>query len=64
MGQLAIHARRHIVQEGKGGGRVGEIVVTFDGKRNTKDFAYKLIELDESYKIPDDIKPILEKSKP
>ncbi len=54
----------HIVQAGKGGGRVGEIIVTFDGKGDTKDFAYKLIELDESYKIPDDTKPILEKSKP
>ena len=49
-----------IVQAGKGGGRVGEIVLTFDvQKKQLLGFTYKLIELDESYPIPEDIKPII-----
>ena len=49
-----------IVQAGKGGGRVGEIILTFDvQKKQLLDFTYKLIELDESYPIPEDIKPLI-----
>lgn len=49
-----------IVQAGKGGGRVGEILLTFDvQKKRLRDFKYSLIELDESYSIPEDIKPLL-----
>ncbi|MBN1291820.1 MAG: hypothetical protein JXB48_08265 [Candidatus Latescibacteria bacterium] len=48
-----------IVQAGKGGGRVGEITLTFDAEKVLRNFTYRLIELDESYLIPDDIKPIL-----
>ena len=49
-----------IVQAGKGGGRLGEIVLHFgEGGGKLINFEYKLIELGESYKIPDDIKPII-----
>ena len=49
-----------IVQAGKGGGRVGEIILTFDvQKKQLLDFTYKLIELDVSYPIPEDIKPLI-----
>ena len=48
-----------IVQAGKGGGRVGEIVLTFDRSGKLKNFTYKLIELDETYTIPDDILPLV-----
>ena len=49
-----------IVQAGKGGGRLGEIVLHFSrGEKMLTNFIYKLIELDESYKIPEDIKPII-----
>jgi len=47
-----------IVQAGKGGGQVGEIILTFDvQKKRLLDFTYKLIEINESYPIPEDIKP-------
>lgn len=49
-----------IVQAGKGGGRVGEIILTFDvQKKKLLDFTYKLIEINESYPIPEDIKPLI-----
>ena len=49
-----------IVQAGKGGGRLGEIVLHFGQKgEKLKNFEYKLIELGESYKIPEDIKPLI-----
>jgi len=45
----------HIVQAGKGGGRVGEIVVRLDNENNVNDFSYKLFEVSERYTIPEDI---------
>ena len=48
-----------IVQAGKGGGRVGEIILTFDEEKVLKNFTYGLIEMDENYPIPENIKPII-----
>lgn len=50
-----------IVQAGKNGGRVGEIIVRFDGKKKVGDFSYKLLEVSERYKIPEDIRNTFEK---
>jgi len=48
-----------IVQAGKNGGRVGEIVLVFDEAKRMKKFSYKLFEVNERYTIPEDIKPLL-----
>ncbi|MFC1607852.1 hypothetical protein ACFL47_07765 [Candidatus Latescibacterota bacterium] len=52
-----------IVQAGKGGGRVGEVIVNIDNYRNIKEFEYKLIKIDETFEVPEDIKPIIEQFK-
>jgi 2',3'-cyclic-nucleotide 2'-phosphodiesterase (5'-nucleotidase family) len=52
-----------IVQAGKGGGRVGEIVVNFDNARLMKDFSYRLIEVGDAYKTPPDAQAILDSIK-
>ena len=51
-----------IVQAGKNGGRVGEIVLTFDVTKKVKNFSYKLIEVTDKYTIPPDIKKILDEA--
>ena len=45
-----------IVQAGKNGGRVGEIIVNFDAEKKVGDFSYKLLEVNERYVIPPDIR--------
>jgi len=45
----------HIVQAGKNGGIVGEIILTFDKSRKIKNFSYNLLEVSKEYKIPQDI---------
>jgi len=49
-----------IVQAGKNGGRVGEVVVRFDALKRIRRFSYKLFEITDRYPIPADIKPLLE----
>lgn len=44
-----------IVQAGKGGGRVGEIVLRFGAENKPDSFSYKLLEVGGRYSIPDDI---------
>ena len=44
-----------IVQAGKGGGRVGEIVLKFGAGSKPESFSYKLFEVGGRYTIPDDI---------
>jgi 5'-nucleotidase / UDP-sugar diphosphatase len=52
-----------IVQAGKNGGHVGEIVLTFDKAKKVKGFAYNLIEVSEKYTIQPEIKAILDSIK-
>ena len=52
----------HIVQAGKNGGHVGEILLTFDTSRTLKDFSYKLIEVSKKYHIPPDIQIALDEA--
>ena len=49
-----------IVQAGKNGGMVGEIILTFDESRKIKNFSYNLLEVLKKYKIPQDIKSLPE----
>jgi len=49
-----------IVQAGKNGGHVGEIVATFDPSGEIRDFSYRLIEIDDTYTIPEDVAPLIE----
>lgn len=49
-----------IVQAGKNGGHVGEIVLTFDKVKKVKGFAYKLLEVSKKYTIRPEIKPIVD----
>ncbi len=49
-----------IVQAGKGGGRVGEIVAYFREDGSLDSFRYRLVNIDdEEYPIPDDIRPMI-----
>lgn len=52
-----------IVQAGKGGGRVGEVVIVFNGARGVKKFSYRLIEVGGAYKVPKDVQVILDSMK-
>ena len=45
----------HIVQAGKNGGMVGEVILTFDKSKKIKEFSYNLFEVTKEYKIPQDI---------
>ena len=45
----------HIVQAGKNGGMVGEVILTFDKSKKIKKFSYNLLEVTKEYKIPKDI---------
>lgn len=49
----------HIVQAGRNGGHIGEILVRFDDTKKPVDFTYKLLEVSGRYKIPDDIVTML-----
>jgi 5'-nucleotidase / UDP-sugar diphosphatase len=49
-----------IVQAGMGGGRVGEVTVTFDGARREKEFSYRLIDIDDRYPVPGDVRAIVD----
>ncbi len=49
-----------IVQAGKNGGHVGEIVLTFDKAKKIKSFAYKLLEVSKKYTIRPEIKTIVD----
>ena len=61
--EKAIHVSDcHIVQAGKNGGRVGEILVRFDPEKKVTDFEYKLFEVTDRYKISPDIQKIIELS--
>lgn len=51
-----------IVQAGKGGGHVGEIVLTFNISGKPGDFTYRMIEVTKKYSVPRDILDILEKA--
>ncbi|MCE5252017.1 hypothetical protein LLG96_17575 [bacterium] len=51
-----------IVQAGKGGGRIGEVVIRFDKSGKVMEFNYRLIELDETYTIPDDMRPVVKQT--
>ena len=51
-----------IVQAGRNGGRVGEIVLTFEPSKKLKNFSYNLIDVLNQYTIPSDIKPLVEKT--
>ncbi|MHB9031190.1 MAG: bifunctional UDP-sugar hydrolase/5'-nucleotidase [Candidatus Latescibacterota bacterium] len=51
-----------IVQAGKGGGRVGEVTLEFDGSNRLKQFSYKLLEVNEKYSVPQDVRVILDKT--
>ena len=48
-----------IVQAGKNGGHVGEIILTFDSSKKIQEFSYRLIEVSDNYTIPSDIKSLL-----
>jgi len=48
-----------IVQAGKGGGRVGEVVVQFGEAKNVTDVDYKLFEVNDRYKVLPEIEKIL-----
>ena len=50
-----------IVQAGRNGGRVGEIILTFDTSKKVKKFSYNLFELTDEYTIPPDIQLIMDK---
>jgi 2',3'-cyclic-nucleotide 2'-phosphodiesterase (5'-nucleotidase family) len=52
-----------IVQAGKGGGRVGEAVIIFDSARRVKKFSYRLIEVGDAYRVPQDVLAILDSMK-
>jgi 2',3'-cyclic-nucleotide 2'-phosphodiesterase (5'-nucleotidase family) len=52
-----------IVQAGKGGGRVGEVTVVFNGARRVKGFSYRLIEIGDAYTVPQDVRAILDSMK-
>ncbi len=52
----------HIVQAGRNGGRVGEIILTFDKSKKVKNFSYNLLEVDDKYKIPEDIRLLMDKT--
>ncbi len=59
--EKAIHISDcRIVQAGKNGGRVGEILVRFDQEKEVTDFAYKLFKVTDRYKISPDIQKIIE----
>lgn len=49
-----------IVQAGKGGGHVGEIVLTFNTSGKPAGFTYRLLEVNDTYRIPRDIQGILD----
>jgi len=49
-----------IVQAGKNGGRVGEIILTFDTSKKMNTFSYHLLEVSKKYKIPSDIQMLLD----
>ena len=51
-----------IVQAGRNGGRVGEIILTFDESKKVKNFSYNLLEVSEEYKIPEDIRLLMDKT--
>ena len=50
-----------IVQAGKNGGRVGEIVLTFDTSKTVTSFTYHLLDITKKYSIPEDIQLLLDK---
>jgi 2',3'-cyclic-nucleotide 2'-phosphodiesterase (5'-nucleotidase family) len=53
-----------IVQAGKGGGHVGEVILGFDRSNRVKQFSYTLLKVDKKYSIPQDVRAILEKTGP
>ncbi|MFC1651006.1 hypothetical protein ACFL2X_05495 [Candidatus Latescibacterota bacterium] len=52
----------HIVQAGKGGGRVGEIILSFDEQKNVDNFSYNLLEVTKKYTILPEIQLLLDES--
>jgi len=52
-----------IVQAGKNGGHVGEIIVTFDKGKKIKNVTYKLLEVSKRYTILPEIKTIIDTNK-
>lgn len=53
-----------IVQAGRGGGRVGEVVLGFDRAKRLRTFSYRLIEVNEKYTVPKDARSILNALEP
>ncbi|MFC1539754.1 hypothetical protein ACFL6H_10050 [Candidatus Latescibacterota bacterium] len=51
-----------IVQVGKGAGRVGEIVLSFDESRNIDTFSYNLLEVTKKYSIMPEIQLLLDET--
>ena len=49
-----------IVQAGKNGGRVGEIILTFDITKKMNTFSYHLLEVSNKYKIPPDVQLLID----
>jgi len=49
-----------IVQAGKGGGRVGEVILEFDGSNTLKNFSYRLIEVNDRYSTTPDVRAIVD----
>ena len=49
-----------IVQAGKGGGHVGEVILKFNTTGKPGGIAYRLLEVNDTYRIPRDIQGILD----
>ena len=49
-----------IVQAGKNGGRVGEIILTFDKSKKMNTFSYHLLEVSKKYKILPDVQLLID----
>jgi len=49
-----------IVQAGKNGGRVGEIILTFDTSKKMNTFSYHLLEVTKKYKILPDVQLLID----
>jgi 5'-nucleotidase / UDP-sugar diphosphatase len=55
-----IAGNSRIVQAGKGGGQIGEIILSFDKSKNAGSFSYNLLEVTNKYTILPDIKTLLD----
>ncbi|MFC1490614.1 hypothetical protein ACFL6K_05335 [Candidatus Latescibacterota bacterium] len=52
----------NIVQAGKGGGQIGEIILTFDELTNVESFSYNLLEVTDKYTILPEIQTLLDET--